>query len=392
VALQRRLRELLFRRITPGGAEYNALIERVRGDAREELERRRRDRAESQPAAILRPVDQAGGWLPLIDFWLLDERMPSALGALPENKVDRIIDWARWTGVLLPSFELSEAGYILQRLLLDAAGTSGPAPFNLIYAQARPCLPALYIRLMLSAEILFPFLANELVERHDAGALLATRGDEGLLRAASDRLLARIGQPSGPEEILAIRGVREFRKSIERKDSTAENYLRPRLEFLVDMALLGRKDAPQGEFPWVVLPATHGLAAEWRELTTQADVAAYLDERFFSSLNRIFHGEKRRIVAQEEVLLWFGRAVQWIGREIGFTPGHAGALLACLLAWEAGAVLEIAYVYRAVYEAAHNEWGRFLHFSGGSRLDREFLVRIDGQLVEELERRLGSTR
>lgn len=393
-ALEQRFRTLLFQRIDPRDDNYRGLVRRLSAASHHELARRMQKRAEREPAAILRPAGQQSGWAYLSDFWILDERMPSSLGELSQDRVHRTVDLARWTGVLLASYELSEVGYILQQLLLDAARSAGTeAPFNLLNPRARPALPALYLRLMLAAEVLFPFLVNELVERHASGRALATRGgDRALLRAAADRLLGHIGTPRGPEEILAVRDVRKFKKSIEGSESTAENYLRPRLEFLLDVGLVGRKGSPRSDFPWSVLPETARLAGEWRHLGTRADVDQYLDERFFGSLARVLEVAHRAITDREETLLWFARAVRWVGRDIGFTPGHAGALLACLLAWESGAILEVKDVYAAVYEAAGTDWARYLHFSGGSRLDREFLVRIDSELVTELEKHVGLTR
>jgi hypothetical protein len=241
---------------------------------------------------------------------------------------------------------------------------------------------------MLSAEILFPFLVNELVTRQKAGATLATRGgNSALLPATVDRLLEHIGTPTDPEDILAIRDAREFRKSIEGSESTAENYLRPRLEILVDLGLVGRKRSSGSEFPWLVLPETERLAGEWRPLGTKRDVEEYLDGQFFVSLARVFGLRHGPVAGPEEALLWFARAVQWVGRDIGFTPGHTGALLACLLAWESHTTLEVRDVYDAVYGAARTNWAQYLHFSGGSRLDREFLVRVDPELVTRLEAR-----
>ena len=61
-------------------------------------------------------------------------------------------------------------------------------------------------------------------------------------------------------------------------------------------------------------------------------------------------------------------------------------MLACLLAWEAGVRLEIRETFDAVYQAATSRWGAYLHFSGGSRFDREFLIRIDEAALPALER------
>jgi hypothetical protein len=78
-----------------------------------------------------------------------------------------------------------------------------------------------------------------------------------------------------------------------------------------------------------------------------------------------------------------------LGREFGFTPGRTLALHACLMALEQGEVLEVEQVFNAVYDAARTPWERFLHYSGGSRFDREFLIRVDAEMVSALERALG---
>jgi hypothetical protein len=166
-----------------------------------------------------------------------------------------------------------------------------------------------------------------------------------------------------------------------------ENYLRPRLEILVDLGLVGRKPGQRGDFPWIVIPATENLAREWRLLVSRTSpVHAYLDRQFFGSMMSVMNVAHRRVTDGDETLLWFARAVRWVARDIGFTPGRTGALLACLLAWEAGAIVEVDDVYDAVYGSAGSRWSSYLHFSGGSRFDKEFLVKVDDALVPELEK------
>jgi hypothetical protein len=200
-------------------------------------------------------------------------------------------------------------------------------------------------------------------------------------------MLRRIGEPHDPEDILAVRDIMEFRMAIE-KPSTAENYLRPRLEILVDLGLVGRKrdsSIKRADFPWLVTPATKRVADEWRALAEGEDnIEDYLDKRFFGSVAKIYDKRYARVDSQEETLLWFAKAFQDIGRDFGFTPGRTLALRACLMAWESGRVLEIAEAFDVVYGAARSRWGKFLHFSGGSRFDREFLIRIDGEMVAEI--------
>jgi hypothetical protein len=100
---------------------------------------------------------------------------------------------------------------------------------------------------------------------------------------------------------------------------------------------------------------------------------------------RVISPTHRSATDDEERLLWFARAYRHIGREFGFTPGRTLALMGCLMAWEAGVVLEVADVFDAVYRATGTRWERFLHFSGGSRFDREFLIRMDNDALPELE-------
>jgi hypothetical protein len=393
-ALAARFHDLLFERIYPDDPRFDALMARVAEGRRDELRRKMNRPPDEDPSAILSAPDRQSGWLSVSEFWLHDRCMPSHLGHLPVEKRDRTIDLARWTGMLQATLELSEAGYLLHRLLLDAARNSEElAPFNLLNPWARPCLPLLYLRLLLGAELLFPFLVGELVSRHEDSQPLATSGENGLLRAAVTRMLDRIGEPTDPEDILAVRDVVEFRKSIENKRSTEENYLRPRLEILVDLGFVGRRSDRKGkrsDFMWTVTDTTRALTAEWKTLEAPTNVIpVYLDREFFGSMARVFSLSHRHPARDDERLLWFARAYHLVGREFGFTPGRTLALLGCLMAWEAGVVFEVADVFDAVYRAAGTPWERFLHFSGGSRFDREFLIRIDDDALSALESAAG---
>jgi len=85
-------------------------------------------------------------------------------------------------GVFLATGELSEVGVLLQHLINGLKERESDNTFNLLVAQARPALPLLYLRLMLAAEMLFPFLIEEMVDRHADGRPIGTRGERGLLR------------------------------------------------------------------------------------------------------------------------------------------------------------------------------------------------------------------
>ncbi len=385
-ALKSRFHDLLFERIYPHEPRFENLKSKLRSQRWRDLEKRLIRSAEADPSAILSDAPEGEGWAYLSEFWLYDSRMPSALGQLSIDQLDRTLDLARWTGVLLATGELSEVGFLLQCLISDCAATEQEIDYNLLRAQSRPALPLLYLRLMLSAEMLFPFLIAEMVERQTAHKTVSTRGEHGLLRGAVARMLAVIGEPEDPSDILAVRDVSDFQTSILAKASTEENYLRPRLEILVDLGLVDRKNASgktRTEFMWTVSETTERLALEWADLTAMPE---YLDRSFFASTARIYGRQFRTVASVEERLLWFTRAFLRIGRDFGFTPGRSCALLACLIAWESGALMEISDVFDAVYEAGRGKWSKYLHFSGGSRFDKEFLIRVDQEAAPELEK------
>jgi hypothetical protein len=337
-------------------------------------------------------------WLYLSEFWLYDDVMPSPLGHLARERLDRTIDLARWTGVLLPTLELAETGYLLKHFLQTAQERSGldDVLFNRLNPGAHECLRPLYFRIFLSHDILFPFILNELIDRVDAKQKNTTRGKQGVLLCAVNRLLSTVGEITDPEDAPAVRDLELFHHSIEQKDSTQENYLRPRLEVLVDLGFLARKLGPDGkrsEFMWEVTEASRLLAQELSELTKVGktlprDLEQYLDRNFFGSMARATGRKSNPVTHDSERLLWFARAFQEIGREFGFTPGRTLALKACLLAWEKGRTMEVGDVFDAVYQAARTPFDRHLHFSGGSRFDREFLIRVDDALISELEREI----
>jgi hypothetical protein len=202
-------------------------------------------------------------------------------------------------------------------------------------------------------------------------------------------LLTVIGDPTDPEDILAARDILEFKSAILASFSTEENYLRPRMEHLVDLGIVGRLSTNKRratEFTWVVTDTTRRAAREWRALIDDpSGIAEHLDTSFFQTLTQIYDEPRRHSTSSDERLLWFARAYRTIGRDFGFTPGRALALLACLYAWESGVVIEISELFDTVYAAAQSQWAPALHFSGGSRFDREFLIRIDDNLLPQLE-------
>ena len=396
-AIKARLQERLFERLYPGDERFQGLKDRIGPERWKSLTKEvvATRTSEEDPSAILSAAPTADGWIYLSEFWLYDDRMPSPLGALSPEKTDRAIELARMTGVLLPTYELSEAGVLLRFLIENSTSIREERDANILWARRRPALALLYLRLLLGSEMLFPFLVCEMVDRNRSSKKLATRGEAGLLRAAVGRLRAAIGEPNDPDDMFAARDVAEFETSILGKPSTEENYLRPRMEILVDLGLIGRKSAEisRNEFRWEVTEVTERTAKEWGKLSIAENlIPQYLDRDFFGSMGKVFLASTTRPSSDDERLFWFVRAFQSIGREFGFTPGRTCALLACLLAFEAGIVIEIEELFDAVFESGRGDLAKYLHFSGGSRFDREFLIRIDAEAGPELEKRIASNR
>lgn len=393
-ALTSRLKDLLYRKVYHDDPLFEDLLGRVHEHRRPTLLETASHNATNtdlSPASILAAPDRQQPWLTMNAFWINDDRMPSALGELVEKKAFRIVDLARMLGVLLPGHDLSENGYLLKHLLEDVNVRPENPRANPLIPNPRPALPVLYLRLLLESDVLFPFLIGELVNAEAEGRRLFTSGKQGLLLASVDALLAAIGTATYPDEILAIQNINTYRNAIASNQSTQENYLRPRLEMLVDVGYLARRDTSGGrnEFVWTTTAATRALATELSaNLTKSTNREVFLDNQFFGALART-QGLQSRIVTNPDEVLWhFARAIDRVKRDFGFTPGRTGALLACLLAWEEHKIIEISQVYDAVYNAAKSDLNRYLHFSGGSRFDREFLIRLDDDLQSLLEERL----
>ncbi|MEW5848023.1 MAG: hypothetical protein AB2A00_04385 [Myxococcota bacterium] len=402
-ALTVRFCDVLYERIGRNDDRYAVLMERIPTSRRDEFGQRLvRPEADDPSGAPLSQMAEAPpadwplvappkrsqprlvrtDWHYVSEFWLYDRVMPASLGHLPRDKANRTIELARWTNVILPTLELSETGYLIQHLLQIAQKSTGQPAFNLLNPTAHPCLPMLYFHVILEHEMLLPFLLLELAEWD--GRQPTTRGSDGVLIRTVRRMLDAIGDTKDPENALAVRSIDEFHKSIARKDSTQENYLRPRLENLVDLGLMHRLDDRQ-KFMWSITDATVRAAKLLSPLAARHNrTTQFLDERLFGVWANIFDEDKQRVGALVDRLRWFALAFKAIGREFGFTPGRTLALKACVLAWEAGYLLEVKDVFDAVYEAAKGPWSQYLRFSGGSRFDAEFLIRVDDAMLPAL--------
>lgn len=388
-ALGARFQDMIFERLSRNDPRWRYWHSRASGSGQEQIERAMAIAARNDPSSILLPTRQEDGWVYFHDLWLNDSDMPSSVGSLSydaaiseEAKLYRPIELAKWIGLILPTYELAEDGVILKHLLNIRRAQLGDRFNPLLISSVRP-LQLMYIRMLLRAECLFPALIAELIRSEQEGQL-NTSGSQGLLLTTATRILNRIGEPQDPADILELQGLLEFREALTRSDSTAENYLRPRIEILVDLDLIKRQPRQEG-FVWTVNNNTKRCSEEWSGLADDEEcLDDYLDSRFFGSMATVYGQPGMPIDGHVAILREFGRAYSQIGREFGFTPGRTVALIACINAWIAGRFIEIADVFKAISDVANTPLGKHLYMSGGSRFDKEFLVRIAPEFLASL--------
>jgi hypothetical protein len=385
-ALVARFFDLMFERVYEDEARWADLFGRIPQQYHRELRIEAKKAQQEDPTSILIRNKAAQGWIYIHELWRHGNDVYSKLGPIKSEatKVDRPIELAKWLELILPTYELSEDGYVIRTILEDQKTQLG-SNFNPLRVRGIPPLELLYTRSFLNADCLFPILVCEMVKRSPQG-LLATRGENGLLRAAVEALLLTAGTPSRPDQILEFQDILEFRDSVTKSLSTEENYLRPRMEILVDLGIVDRKqNSKASEFPWIVTDITRRAAEEWEGLTNFTETSTnYLERRFFASMAKIFGRDCTTIKSSHEILLAFADSFAQVGREFGFTPARTIALFACIRASEKNQIIELPEMLSVVTEAAKTNFGNYLHFSGGSRFDNEFLIRVDPGLRQEL--------
>jgi hypothetical protein len=382
-ALTARFHDLMFERIYEDDQRWSSLQELVAEDERKSLAEIMERLSHDDPTSVFLKGNSASRWLFIHDLWRSSKEIYSKLGRLgnEEDKLSRPIELAKWFQLILPTYELSELGVVV-RSILDERKRLDRDAFNPLKVRGVEELQLLYLRMMLDSECLFSILVDELTLRGARGARVATRGPDGLLRAAVERIIKTVGEPTRPDEILEIQQIYEFRDAVLRSLSTEENYLRPRMEMLVDVGIIDRAQrAKSNEFQWVPTEVTRRAAEEWQPLIgLSEEPSVYLDREFFGSMNRIYGHNKVGVSSEREALRHFVKAFSLAGREFGFTPARTLGITACILAWRQGVILELSTVMEAVQSAAKTEFGQFLYFSGGSRFDSEFLIRVDPKL------------
>ena len=123
--------------------------------------------------------------------------------------------------------------------------------------------------------------------------------------------------------------------------------------------------------------------------TCSEDQQELLDRNFFRWAAEIFGLAVRTCTDDRRRLLYFAHGYHYLQREIGFTPGRTIAMAGCLLAWEEGWIVEVAEMFDLLQRMAAGPWRPYLEYSGGSRLDQEFLIKIKPGLVPALEKEIA---
>ena len=281
------------------------------------------------------------------------------------------VELATWIGLLSPEGGKSDFGRVLAWL------RSRPS------SKGQPPAPALGENLLLfwlliRADALLPaLLAEGAASPSSDSALSVTDALARLIRAAE--------QEADPDDLVPALPFRELMERLENDSDLRDQALEVRMAILKQLGLL-RIDIEAPPQSWRrATPALAALASVCDELPlTRSGIEALLDRRFVSSLAKGLEADAWTRPSRDKTLLYLARAFKATHRELGFTPGRPLALLAAVLAAEESAILEISDVYECVYGAARSRWSPYLHFSGGSRFDSEFLIRLESGLEKQL--------
>jgi len=326
---------------------------------------------------------------PLHILWLAQSGLPSHLGLLAVKNTERILDMGRSFDILTTGYALSEKGVFLQNFLLQSSPgiEKGGPETNPFDVGSRLALQLFFLYVLLSVDILTPFLVQEFAACSGGDLPNAPK----LLTHAAERLIEAVDQSADITNIEALREARTYFERLRRK-GVARNQAQPRYHHLFELQFLSRVEREvEGRriVPYVPNSACQRAAGVLAPLRDHPDDQQnLLDKHFFTWAAEIFGRPARKCDGDVRMLLYFARGFSYLQREIGFTPGRTIALAGCLLALEDGWIVEVAEMFNLLQRMAAGPWRPYLEYSGGSRLDQEFLIKIKPGLVPALERLL----
>ena len=424
-ALRRRFDNYVFRRVYEETPEYKDFLAYIDEEGKLTLNRqdqqRQRARGGSKtardPIAALRREPNKGKFRYVSHLWLLQRNLPSHLGPLAPQRSEVFLEHAKHLGLIAETYALTENGHILKQLLLEHHPTlpEGRAIPNPLQIGRDIAIRSLYLWILLENDVLTPFLVREFVAQHQNGPELLIGAVEQLMRSFARG--ARIDSAMEMKELRsyhervakganAVKAQTEIPRKKRRSGSGLlafidrgatmrpgmkihRHHVRPRLEHYVDLGLLGRRDfAHTADTVYEPSAETRRAVEAWKSiLDDPKTIGRFLDGKFFESTATIFGLTDPRRCDHVESLTYFAKAFELVGRTIGFTPGRTVAFAACLLALEDGRIAEIDSMFDAIYAGAKTDLGEYFIFSGGSRFDREFLIRVRPEIVPILQER-----
>lgn len=383
-----RLGRFVFRMIDASDPRWNDFMQRVDP---EELERMNvpQDEKTAELYELFRIKKPEVPSYQLQALWLAQKHLPSRVGLLTEKNTERILDMGRSFEILTTGYALSEKGVFLQKLvsetlpgIFEGAPASNPFAINV-----RPALQLFFFYMLLSADILTPFLISEFAATPGGDLPNAPR----LLPSASKRLVAAIEAVTDISTADALRQCRTYATRLEAKP-VAKNQAQPRYHHLFELGLLERverEEKGRRTAPYIPASACRRAADALKPLREDAEEQQdTLDKNFFRWASVIYQIPAKTCESDLQRLYYFARGFPFLEREIGFTPGRTVAVAGCLLALEQGWIIEVAEMFDVLRRMAAGPWRRFLEYSGGSRLDQEFLINVKPELLPAIEQEL----
>jgi hypothetical protein len=325
----------------------------------------------------------------LQSLWLAQRNLTSHLGLLAQKNAEHILEMAHSFEILTTGYALSEKGVFLQNFVKYVCpGAEDGLPKANPFSLSRLGLRLFFLYALLSSDILTPFLLQEFASEPEGDLPNAPK----LLAPAAEALVSAVERMTDVTNIGAIRESRNYAERATAK-GVAKNQSQPRYHHLFELQLLDRIPAEidgRRIIPSVANDACRRAASVLAPLRERPDEQQDLiDRHFFSWASAMFNRGAQRCKDDQQRLLYFARGFEHLQREIGFTPGRTIALAGCLLALEEGWIIEVAEMFDLMQRMAAGPWRPYLEYSGGSRLDQEFLIKIKPSLIPALEKELG---
>jgi len=384
-----RLGRFLFQAVDPQDPRWSKFMDQADSD---ELERITPPPDERVAALheIFRVKMASTPSFPLQALWLAQRRLKSHLGLLAVKNAEHILEMARSFEILTTGYALSEKGVFLQNYAVQILpGVENGAPeANPFDIGVRPALQLFFLYALLTADILTPFLLTEFAVNDDGDLPNSPK----LLARAAEQLVEAVSRHVDISNIESVRESRTYAERIQKK-GVAKNQAQPRYHHLFELGLLERVETDiegRRTVPCVANEATRRAVESLTPLRERPeDQQDLLDRNFFRWAGEIYGRVVHPCSDDRRRLLYFARGFDYLQREIGYTPGRTVALAGCLLAWEDGWLVEVDEMFDLLRRMAAGQWRPYLEYSGGSRLDQEFLIKIKPGLIPALEQELA---